>query len=112
MGDDNKSWSIDVDTLKNLGVILGVVSTLFGVINFGTNKISLYDGYAARLAKLEARDQAIASLSDNDKAMAFQLESQKSDISTLKTRVETMSTDVIQLRLNIERIRALLENVK
>lgn len=107
-----KGWSIDIDTLKSWATIAGVVTTLLGVINFGTSKINLYDGYAPRIAKLEARDQAVNALSDADKAMNFQIQSQTNDLNGLKTRMDNLSSDVIQLRLSTERLRALLENHK
>lgn len=110
--DEKKSWSIDMDTLKSWGVILSAVLTLLGVINFGTSKIGLYDGYATRIAKLEARDQAVTVLADNDKTMNFQLEKQRDDVAGLKQRVENLASDVIQLRLNSERLRVLLEQHK
>lgn len=113
MADEEKPFiSISSDTIKTLGVALTIAMTLFGVIKFSVSKIDEYDGYSARIAKLEAREQTLAALSETDKQYAFQLESHKNDLGAMRAKIDSMAADVIQLRLNYERMKALMEKSK
>jgi hypothetical protein len=113
MADDKKPLlMLSGETLKNIGVAVSITVTLFGVIKFAVSKIDEYDTYAARLAKLEARDQAFTALSDASKQSAFQTDSNKNDLATIKLRIDNMSQDIVGIRLNYERLKTILENRK
>jgi hypothetical protein len=109
---DSTAFKISGDTLKNLGVAVSIAGTLFGVINFGWSKIAQYDAYGVRIAKLEARDAAVVALTDADRQQSFVIESQRTDLGSLTKRVDALSTDVIQVRVSMERLRTLLETRK
>jgi hypothetical protein len=98
--------------LTTISVAFSICATLFGVVKFCVSRIEEYDSYATRLAKLEARESAVHTLVDNAKMHQMEHAGFRADIDDLKIKIESMSTDVINLRLSDERIRTLLERRK
>lgn len=96
------------EVLKNLSVILSIVGTLYGVIHFGVEKVSTYDGYGDRIGRLEAHQVEIAELVSQDKLQSLQLSSTAQDLATLKTKVEAATTQMVDIRIDIERLRAMV----
>lgn len=111
---DTKSITVTKlrEWLTTISVAFSICATLFGVVKFCVSRIEEYDSYATRLAKLEAQESAVHALVDNAKVHQLELTGFISDIDALKSKLDSMSTDIINLRLSDERIRTLLERRK
>lgn len=109
MADEKLGLTIKGDTLKNLGVALTIATTLFGVIKFATGKVAEYDSYSPRIAKLEAMSQTVVALGEVNTRQTYQIESNSRDLAALIVRIEGLNKDMIQLRIDAERLRTLLE---
>lgn len=103
------SWLEHTEGWKNLGVAMTIGMTLFGAVKFTVNKIDEYDAHGERIAKLEAIGAQASTLIASEKLKQYQIDTNKTEVDSLRVKVDGMSNDVVNLRVGFERIQAQIE---
>ena len=105
----SEGLTITGDTIKNLSVVITIVTTILGGVWYGVGKLQQIENHATRLQKIETDSQFSVAMVNRLRDEEFKSIQARTEIEATNRRVEAMSETITRMRLDIERIRALIE---
>lgn len=101
-----KNW------VQAIAAVVALVATLTGFIAYFAGVIDASKALAADHSKLAARVTAVEDVLDKTNLDRFRIDRSEHDIATLTQKVDTMSQNLVDMRIMIEKLLARSEQRK
>jgi hypothetical protein len=103
---DNQGFRLTFGHAKAITAVIAVCATLFSGVRYAINKIDEHDTLLDRVARLEAKEPIIDQLRDGLNGVTFKFTQNDSTLKDTITKVDTLTRDVVEVRIRIERLSA------